>query len=1303
MHPAFCLPFRRCVALLGLLLASPWGQAGPGLQSLRFEQIGQDETGVQAIMQSAQQDARGLMWLGTSQGLLRYDGRRGRLFGSDPSDPSTLSHQAVRAMLLLPDERLLLGTERGLDEMDLRSERIRRHGLPGERHMRERYVISLAPAAPGQVWVHTSINLQIFDTAQRRFSEVPLPPLQPLLPGRKALLSAMASDGHGGVWVAAGRELLHLDAQLQLRQRWPVGSFGKAEPGVRTLLLDREGRLWVGTNGGVQVIDAQTGAPQDLPQRVGLPDALVHALCSDAEGAVWVGTGSAGVWRLQPGAARAEQFAHHDALAESLASDAVSALFQDRSGALWVGTWGQVISVVDLRSAGFRKYRRVVGDPDTLATNSVMAVQPEGTEHLWVASYGAGLNRLHLPSGSAERIPLNALPMAYQKALLLQPGRGLWVGGDAGLYLMELPGRRVRRIELGETVGGGLSISSMALDGQGDLWVGSAAGVYRIQPSGELRRFRREAKAPGSLSNEVIDCLLADAAGRLWVGSKGGLQRWDAQRQGFEQPVQANADMPKPGELAIYSLRQDGQGRIWVGSQQGLYELVQAPDASWQLRSWRGLPGMPSGWVHGLENAGDGALWFATSQGLVRLDPARRQLRLYPAQGGRFSGSFVQGGSAAGPDGSLFYGGDGVLQFQPAALQDNPVAPALVLADIRIFNRSLADVAAPAAAPGEAASGLGDLGIQGPLAQASALQLTHREAMVSFDLRALHYVSPRQIRYAWQLEGFDPDWIQGPPGEGLATYTNLDPGRYRLLAKAANPDGVWSEPRRLLEIEVLPPWWRSSWFRALSVLGAGLVLATAWHWRLRRLKQVQQDLETQVERRTAQVRAQRQQIATVSEIGRELTASLDLAAIQQALYKHVAALMPATVFGVGLLRTAQSVIDFDFVIDAGRRFKPYRRSLAAAEQPATRCLQTGEALLLSGIEHDNRQLDAAVRASEGGEMLELEDGGEPTRARSGLYVPLRLKGELIGVISVLSEQPDAYRQTDLDLLQALAAYAAVALDNANAYAQLKFTQAKLFEQEKLASLGSLVAGVAHELNTPLGNSLLAASTLQDGTRQFHAQATTGNLRRSDLQSYCETTEATAGLLVRSLAHAAELVSSFKQLAVDQTSERRRRFDLRKVCEEVHLSLINRLRRDGHHLQLDLPEGLLLDSFPGPLGQVLNNLVLNAVIHGFDGRQGGVMLIHAEAYGAEQLRLRFVDNGAGIPPEHLSRVFDPFFTTKLGSGGSGLGLHLCYTIVRSVLGGDIRVSSTLGQGACFELLLPRVAPQAASAAGAPAQG
>jgi len=1282
---------RRVLGLgLGLLLAGLGAAAAQGLQSLRFEHLGAEQLGLQSSVLAVEQDAQGVIWLATADGLLRYDGRPGRVFAPEPGKPASLRPGLLRSLLQLPGQRLLIGTEQGLDELDLRTETLRRLDPPGAAAGTDRAarVLRLQAAPGGRVWVQRQYELLLLDPQQARFQAVVLPDLLPRQDGQRPALGAMVGDGQGGVWLLAGRELVHVDAQARLRQRWPLGPLGEPGLSLRSLLLDTEGRAWLGSDLGVRAIDTRSGAVLDLPQRLGLPAGVVHALLQDRAGGLWFGYGGAGLWHWAPGAARAQGHRHHPALRDTLTDNAISTLFEDRSGVIWVGHWGRGVSLVDPRSAGFRSYRSVVGEPDSLATDAVMALAPDGPEHVWVATYGRGLNRLNLLDGRAEHVPLQLLPMAYQKALLLQSGR-LWVGGDTGLYQLALPQRTVRRVDLGAASDGGQVIAALLADRQGQVWAASAGGVHRLGPGERRRRYQRGAQ--GGLSHEVVDCLLEDRAGRIWAGSKAGLQRYEPAQDAFVPALRPSADMPRPDELPVLSLREDADGRVWVGTQLGLYELQAQPGGSWQLRSWRGLAGMPRGWIHSLELGGDGALWMASPEGLLRLDPARAALRHYPARRAHFVADFSQGGSHAGPAGSLLFGGAGVLWFEPAALRDNPVAPAVLLGDIRLFNRSLGSFepgderAAVADQPG-----LSQLGIDGPLAQARDVRLSHREAMVSFELRAQHFYSPQRLRYAWKLEGFDADWIVGRPGEGMATYTNLEPGRFRLLAKAANPDGVWGEARELLAVQVLPPWWQTSAFRGLLLLVAAASLVLAWRLRVRRLRSVQRQLETQVERRTAEVRAQRQQIATLSEIGRELTATLELETVKTALMGHLATLMPATAFGLGLVRRAEGVVQFDLIVEQGRFFKPYSRRLDASEQPAARCVHTGEPQWIREFAHDNRLIDSVQRQG-ADERLQLADGSEPAQARSALYVPLKIRGEVLGVLAVLSDQPDAFRQTHLDMLQTLGAYTAVALANADAYRELQATQTQLVEQRKLAALGNLVAGVAHELNTPLGNGLLAASTLSEDGHRLRASAARGQLRRSELEQFLQALDAGAALLLNSLQSASRLVADFKQLAVDRSSELRCAFTLDELVAELLGTRGGLVTQTGHALAVTVPTGLRLDSYPGPLRQVLEQLVDNAIEHGLAGRQGGRLQLRAEALGTEHVRLWLADDGRGIAPEHLDRVFDPFFTTRFGQGRNGLGLHLSYTLVTSLLGGRIRVRSLPGQGCEFEIELPLRAP------------
>lgn len=265
----------------------------------------------------------------------------------------------------------------------------------------------------------------------------------------------------------------------------------------------------------------------------------------------------------------------------------------------------------------------------------------------------------------------------------------------------------------------------------------------------------------------------------------------------------------------------------------------------------------------------------------------------------------------------------------------------------------------------------------------------------------------------------------------------------------------------------------------------------------------------------------------------------------------------------------------------------------------------------------------------------------------------------------------------------------------DAVLRLSQTQAELVQAEKLASLGSLVAGVAHELNTPIGNGIMAVSSMRDALRLFRKHVSEG-LRRSTLDEFVNTLEQGADISQRNLVRAGELVSSFKQVAVDQTSSQRRHFYLDEMVGELALTLHPMLRKSVAKLKLNLPTGLLMDSYPGPLGQVLTNLVLNALTHAFDGRLQGAISITALHDPTEAaLRLAVSDDGMGIREDILPRIFDPFVTTRMGRGGTGLGLHIAHNIVVQLLGGGISARNEPQGGAVFELWIPLVAPMAAT--------
>ena len=266
-------------------------------------------------------------------------------------------------------------------------------------------------------------------------------------------------------------------------------------------------------------------------------------------------------------------------------------------------------------------------------------------------------------------------------------------------------------------------------------------------------------------------------------------------------------------------------------------------------------------------------------------------------------------------------------------------------------------------------------------------------------------------------------------------------------------------------------------------------------------------------------------------------------------------------------------------------------------------------------------------------------------------------------------------------------------------AALEEAQAQLVTSEKMAALGSLVAGVAHEINTPLGIGVTAASHLDERVLEFERKYHDQTMRKSDFENFLGLAHETSSLILTNLRRAADLIQGFKQVSVDQSSERRRSFRLKDYLSEVITSLKPEYGQHGHSVTLDCPEDLQMDSFPGSLAQVLSNLVLNSVKHGFENREQGCVWINVD--GDEQtVRILYKDNGLGMGQDQLRRLYDPFYTTKRGLGGSGLGMNITYNLVTQVLKGTIECQSAPGQGTVFLMEFPRITPQDGSVAPKP---
>lgn len=372
----------------------------------------------------------------------------------------------------------------------------------------------------------------------------------------------------------------------------------------------------------------------------------------------------------------------------------------------------------------------------------------------------------------------------------------------------------------------------------------------------------------------------------------------------------------------------------------------------------------------------------------------------------------------------------------------------------------------------------------------------------------------------------------------------------------------------------------------------------------------------------------------------------------------------------------------------------------------------------------NRQTQLINRA----QLLEMIDNGTilalgSLAVYSWIGAPLIVGDAVYGVIILQSyDAAVTYSEADKDLIafvahHVAAAFARMKADENNRVAKeqlklqndalnqmltaLKKAQKELVDQDRLASLGRLVAGVAHEINTPLGICVTAASHIVEELALVRKELEQERLDESGLNAFFDVLDQSLRILMTNCLRGAALVRSFKQVAVDQSSESIREFDLRAYLDEVLLSLQPKLKGHQYKVQIDCPPGILMRTYPGAVSQILTNMLTNSLMHGFEGRDEGHILIRAHAE-QDNVHMRYADDGVGMSQAALEKLFEPFYTTKRGQGGSGLGAHISYNLVTGPLGGTLNASSSPGQGLTYEMQFPRIrtVPPSASGGGRP---
>lgn len=1030
----------RCAIRSGAWLLAIWlalagavAMAAPP-RMLRFEHLGVEQGLAQESATAIVQDRQGFVWIGSQAGLARFDGYGSVVYRNRPDDASSLSDNYVTVLHEAADGGLWVGTRSGgVLRLNTRRGVFRRYAPPdsARRGFGDQQIhATLAADADSRVlWIATEDGLERLDTGTGRFSAWHHDAADAASLASDSV-RALALDRRGVLWVGTASGLDRLRSDGRGFEHVALASAGAAAPpvAVTALHVDDADTLWIGAADGLRTLAGDRVGVHVFAGAEGVPADLVKAILADRDGVLWVGTAASGVLRGSDRNRRFLTYRHEAVDRHSLADDNIDALFQDRTGTLWIGTHTAGISTIDLASGGFERFAGLGGASGSNAGDKIYAIAADRAGRIWLGTVGGGLLRMDRGSdavlGYRHRAgDAGSLPSDFVRAVHVDGDGRLWVGTDAGLATLEPGSDRFVLRPLDDADPAARKIRQIVPRRAGGLWIGTEAGVYRYDPAtGASRAYRHDPRDPASLAQNTAWALLEDRSGTLWVGTDVGLDRLAADGRGFAhfRHDPSNADSLVHDRITY--LYEDRAGHLWVGTSGGLDRLDHVAGDSLHFRGYTQADGLPADAIGAIVEDRDGRLWISSTAGISRFDPASGRFRNYGARDGLIDGSYYIGSALAGADGTFYFGGNaGLTAFRADAIHDNPVPPQVVITGLQLFNRNVDPWQPP---PG--------VQIDGPIETARSLKLAPAQSVFSIEFAALHYADPARNRYAYQLVGFDKGWISTDAARRFVTYTNLDPGQYTFRVKAANKDGVWNDAGASLVITIAPPYWATWWFRMLAGIALLAGLYAVIRIRERGSTRARLQLEAQVRSRTAEVVQQKEAIershATLSvlgEIGREVTAKLDEAAICDALHRHVHELLPTDSFTLYRLDgdTLASVLS----IEGGRELPIERIAIADASKHAARCARDRCELSLDQADDESDPSHVA------GTLITL----------SALFAPLLAGDRLLGVMTVQCARRHAYGDRERLVFRTLCAYGAIALDNASAYRHLADADASL--------------------------------------------------------------------------------------------------------------------------------------------------------------------------------------------------------------------------------------------------------------------
>ena len=1122
------------------------------------------------------------------------------------------------------------------------------------------HVHALTVDGKGRLWAGTDKGLYFYSPDKNNF----------VLFGAESYfhpVESLAIDETGGVWLGGHDGLYRIDEQLKRIQKvafdghrvTSVYAFAQSFYLVTDGLKLQEYQVQTG-----EIVEHFVAQKNQLVVDVKVLDE-VNILAATATGLVHVHNGVAKL-----------------VFAKQLENANVIELGDDDK--IWVGT-----------SAGIFRLRGIKsGSPsfDVIHTNialqQVVSLHVDAKRLMWIGTLNDGLFLHNLTSNWITTLSTdtdNAFSTLGKSvtALTLDAELKLWQGSSMGAAILDWERSRVTNYSLGEAHSDIRSpVSVLYTDSQGEIWTGyrngplarfdSQAqrfvsmtpglkvlitsitelpdsriffttrdhGFFILDPqTRHLQQYSRQSHLQYGLATDRLQSTFMTPTGQLWIGSfDAGLYLYDLRsHQVVKHYSQDNTANAIAGNL-IVSIFQSNEFELWVGTASGLSYINLNHDEVINYGDKHKAAGQT---IYGIQQDQQSRIWMSTNQGMLMYDQASLTFRQFNQEDGLPNEEF-NSNALVFADGYLYAGGvKGLARIDTRNVPAIGQPPATLLTDFYLAGKltTVQNDASP---------------LKQALNNSTELKLSHRQNGFSIGFTAVNYQAPLKVQFRYKLTPLDSQWLEGDHKRRIATYTNLDAGQYQFQV-AASLDGTQWGPIRSLPVHVQPAPWRSTQAYILyAVIAISLLGGLTILWRRKRL-------------------FEKEAMAKIQRKEQELTLALWGSGDEFWNYD----------VGKGVIYRQNPLEDADYGnVQDTETFEDFihPKDLSWVKSSLASCI--------SG-ESETFELAFRLKCASGGWFWVLSKG-KVSESRGGKVTLISGANKNI---DSLKRAQEALRKAN-DELEDKVNERTRELKQTNkeltfAMKELQDTQEQLVAAEKMASLGNMVAGIAHEINTPLGVAITSLSHAEQSAIDVVRDMESQKLTAAKFNSF--TTELRNGLQMahRNLHRAAELVNSFKQVSVDQSSEFSRRFELYQLLVDTVNTVRPKFKRTNIEISIDCPVNIQMNSYPGALSQVLMNLMMNSFTHGFKEKKQGVIQLEAKL-DDDMVNLSYRDSGRGIDKHNESLVFEPFYTTNRSKGNTGLGLHICYNLVTQKLKGDIVLGTDVDAGVEFVIRVPLVA-------------